>query len=47
MTPQDRLITVREDAAKDEVLSLLHRHRIEKVLVVGDNLELKGGHGLR
>jgi IMP dehydrogenase len=42
MTPQDRLVTVREDAAKDEVLSLLHRHRIEKVLVVGDELELKG-----
>jgi IMP dehydrogenase len=42
MTPQDQLITVREEAAKDEVLSLLHRHRIEKVLVVGDNLELKG-----
>ncbi len=42
MTPQDRLVTVREDAAKDEVLSLLHRHRIEKVLVVGDDLELKG-----
>ena len=42
MTPQDRLITVREEAAQDEVLSLLHRHRIEKVLVVGDGLELKG-----
>ena len=42
MTPQDRLITVREGADKDEVLSLLHRHRIEKVLIVGDNFELKG-----
>ena len=42
MTPQDRLVTVREDAGQDEVVSLLHQHRIEKVLVVGDNYELKG-----
>jgi IMP dehydrogenase len=34
MTPKERLVTVREGAAKDEVLSLLHKHRIEKVLVV-------------
>jgi IMP dehydrogenase len=37
MTPQDRLVTVREGADDDEVLSLLHKHRIEKVLVVADN----------
>ncbi|MDH4072933.1 MAG: IMP dehydrogenase [Gammaproteobacteria bacterium] len=42
MTPQERLITVREGAPDDEVLSLLHKHRIEKVLVVGNNFELKG-----
>lgn len=42
MTPQERLVTVREDAGKDEVLKLLHRHRIEKVLVVGDDFELRG-----
>ncbi len=42
MTPQERLVTVREDADKEEVLKLLHQHRIEKVLVVGDNHELKG-----
>ena len=42
MTPKDRLITVREGASKDEVLSLLHKHRIEKVLVVGENFELRG-----
>jgi IMP dehydrogenase len=42
MTPKERLITVREGAPKDEVLGLLHKHRIEKVLVVaGDNV-LKG-----
>jgi IMP dehydrogenase len=42
MTPQDRLVTVREGADNEEVLSLLHQHRIEKVLVVGDNFELMG-----
>jgi IMP dehydrogenase len=42
MTPQDRLITVRENAPKDEVLLLLHKHRIEKVLVVDDQFNLKG-----
>ena len=34
MTPKDRLVTVREGADKDHVLGLLHKHRIEKVLVV-------------
>jgi len=42
MTPKERLITVRENAPKDEVLALLHKHRIEKVLVVGDDHVLKG-----
>ncbi len=42
MTPKDRLVTVRENADEDEVLSLLHRHRIEKVLVVDDSFQLKG-----
>ncbi len=42
MTPQERLITVRENAPKDEVLALLHKHRIEKVLVVDQNFNLKG-----
>ena len=42
MTPKERLITVRENAPKDEVLSLLHRHRIEKVLVVDTAGRLKG-----
>jgi IMP dehydrogenase len=42
MTPQDRLVTVREGAADEEVLGLLHEHRIEKVLVVGDNYRLLG-----
>jgi IMP dehydrogenase len=42
MTPKERLITVREGADDDEVMSLLHRHRIEKVLVVSDDFELRG-----
>ena len=42
MTPQDRLVTVREGASRDEVLGLLHKHRIEKVLVVNGEFELKG-----
>jgi IMP dehydrogenase len=42
MTPQERLVTVREGAPKDEVLALLHKHRIEKVLVVNSASELRG-----
>ena len=42
MTPQERLVTVEEEAERQEVISLLHRHRIEKVLVVNDDFELRG-----
>jgi len=42
MTPKDQLVTVREGADQDEVLSLLHQHRIEKVLVVDDKFQLTG-----
>jgi IMP dehydrogenase len=42
MTPQERLVTVREDSPKDDVLALLHKHRIEKVLVVDDDFRLQG-----
>ncbi|TQU39294.1 IMP dehydrogenase, partial [Xanthomonas perforans] len=42
MTKKDRLITVREGASDEEVLELLHRNRIEKVLVVNDSFELRG-----
>jgi IMP dehydrogenase len=42
MTPKERLVTVREGAGKDEVLKLLHRHRIEKVLVIDDDFRLRG-----
>jgi IMP dehydrogenase len=42
MTPKEQLVTVRENAPKDEVLALLHKHRIEKVLVVDADFNLKG-----
>ena len=42
MTPKPRLITVREGASDDEVLALLHEYRIEKVLVVNDQFQLRG-----
>ena len=42
MTPQDRLVTVGEDAEKEEVIALLHQHRIEKLLVVNGDFELRG-----
>jgi IMP dehydrogenase len=42
MTPKERLVTVREDAEKDEVIGLLHQHRIEKVLVINDEFKLRG-----
>ena len=42
MTHKERLITVKEGAGEDEVLALLHRYRIEKVLVVNDAFQLRG-----
>ena len=42
MTPKERLVTVLEGASREEVMALLHQHRIEKVLVVNANFELTG-----
>src|SRR5690606_35229880 len=42
MTKKDRLVTVKEGASDEEVLDLLHHHRIEKVLVVNDDFALRG-----
>jgi len=42
MTPQERLVTVPENADKQLVLGLLHKHRIEKVLVVNEQFALRG-----
>ena len=42
MTPKERLITVPEGAPRESVLKLFHKHRIEKVLVVGPDNDLRG-----
>lgn len=42
MTPRERLVTVPVNASRDHALEKLHQHRIEKVLVVNDNFELRG-----
>ena len=42
MTPRERLITVKENASRDEARELMHQHRIERVLVVNDAFELCG-----
>jgi len=42
MTPKERLVTVSEGASRSEIVHLLHKHRIEKVLVVNDNFQLRG-----
>ncbi len=42
MTRKENLVTVRENASKDEIRDLLHKHRIEKVLVVDDKFHLAG-----
>lgn len=42
MTPRERLVTVREGASREQIQKLLHQHRIEKVLVVDEQFNLKG-----
>ncbi|HRB22020.1 MAG TPA: IMP dehydrogenase, partial [Nitrosomonas sp.] len=42
MTPKNRLVTVKEDTAREKVLELLHKHRLERLLVVNDKFELCG-----
>ncbi len=42
MTPKERLVTVKEGASREQIEKLLHEHRIEKLLVVNDNFELRG-----
>jgi IMP dehydrogenase len=42
MTPQRRLITVREGASREEAKELMHRHRLERVLVIDEEFRLKG-----
>jgi IMP dehydrogenase len=42
MTPRERLITLTEGATLEEAQSLMHKHRLERVLIVNDNFELRG-----
>src|ERR1700674_679752 len=42
MTPRERLVTVKEGAPRDEALALLHKHRLERVLVINSEFELRG-----
>ena len=42
MTPRERLVTVKEGASLDEARSLMHRHRLERVLVINGDWELRG-----
>jgi IMP dehydrogenase len=42
MTPRERLVTVREGATIDDGKALMHKHKLERVLVVNDAFELRG-----
>ncbi len=42
MTPQDRLVTVKEGASREEIMTLLHKHRLERLLVIDEAFHLKG-----
>ena len=42
MTPKERLVTVNENASKEQIVQLLHQHRIEKILLVNDAFDLRG-----
>jgi len=42
MTPRERLVTVREGATLDEAKALMHKHRLERVLVINGDYELRG-----
>lgn len=42
MTPRERLVTVKEGVSIEDAMHLLHQHRLERVLVVNENFELRG-----
>ena len=42
MTPQERLVTMQEGATLDEAQALMHKHRLERVLIVNNAFELRG-----
>ena len=42
MTPRGKLVTVREGATREEAMALMHKHRLERVLVINKNFDLRG-----
>jgi len=42
MTPKERLVTVKEGTSREEAKALMHKYRLERVLVVNDAFELCG-----
>jgi IMP dehydrogenase len=42
MTPRERLVTVQEGAPREEAQALMHKHRLERVLVINRDFELRG-----
>ena len=42
MTPRERLVTVREGTSTDDAKALMHKHRLERVLVINGDFELRG-----
>jgi IMP dehydrogenase len=42
MTPRERLVVVNEGASREEAMKLMHKHRLERVLVVNKKFELRG-----
>ena len=42
MTQRDKLVVVKEGASREEAMALMHKYRLERVLVVNDAFELKG-----
>jgi IMP dehydrogenase len=42
MTPRERLVTVREGASLEEAQRLMHQHRLERVLVIDEDFQLRG-----
>src|SRR5436190_9996591 len=42
MTPQRELVTIREGATRQQAMELMHRHRLERVVVVDEEFHLKG-----
>ncbi|MBS0351147.1 MAG: IMP dehydrogenase [Proteobacteria bacterium] len=47
MTPKDKLITVPEGSSRDQVLTVFRQHRVEKLLIINSNFELRGMYTVR